>query len=439
MKTTIQILAFVCSFGLASCSGFLDEKPNKSILVPETSAEYEALIDSYAVLNLSPIVPLILADDYWTTESNWQNYQAWQQNSYQWSPDPYLPDDISWDYMAMYRKVNIANVVLDKLKENPDWSVNDRNRLQGKALFWRAHAYFELAVLYLPLPGSPLDTDEYMVPVPSSADLNSFQEMSTASRVFAMVLEDLEDAIPLLLETTEYPTQPSRHAGYALLARIQLYLGNYPEAAASAEKVLDGQYSLLDYQELDSLATYPVTVFNSETILFTVMGVMSAVSGNNVAFVDTLLTEKYDSRDLRSKFLFENNHGYTSFKGTYSGNHQLFTGIALDEVYLILAESYTRIGDRLDAVEYFNNLMEKRYRNYVPIAAEEINLSVVMEERRKSLLFRGQRWADLKRESYNDGVLRTVVRSAGGKDITLVTNPENLVMRIPLRERTFIQ
>lgn len=438
MKKYIQLLALVCSLGLSSCNGFLDEKPSKSILVPESASEYEALIDSYAVVNLSPIAPLILADDYWTAETNWQNYEAWQQNFYQWSLDPYLPEDISWDYMAMYRKVNIANVVLDKLERNPDWSESDRNRLQGKALFWRAHAYFELAVLYLPMPGSSLDTKEYLIPMPSSSDLNSIQEMSTSSKVFALIMKDLQDAIPKLLEATEYPTQPSRYAGYALQARIQLYLGNYVGAVESAEKVLNGQYSLLDYQELDSLATYPVSIFNSETIFFTVMGVMSAVTENDVAFIDTLLAKKFGPQDYRSSLLFSNKHGYTSFKGSYSGNRQLFTGIALDEVYLILIESYTRLGEKLKAVEYLNYICEKRYMNYVPIAAEDVMLPLVLEERGKSMLFRGQRWADLKRESFNDGIARTLVRKAGGEEVTLVTNPENFLMKIPLRERTLI-
>ena len=65
------LLLFVIIF-LTACDGFLDEKPNKSILVPETVADFEAIIDNYDNINITPILPFMLSDDYWTTGSNWQ-------------------------------------------------------------------------------------------------------------------------------------------------------------------------------------------------------------------------------------------------------------------------------------------------------------------------------------------------------------------------------
>ena len=436
MKKYILNLVLLILGGLTSCEGFLDEKPDKAILVPDSVEEYEAIIDNYDRINSTPPLPFIYADDYWTSDANWLRFLPWQQNAYSWSTDPYLPGDIPQDYFTMYRKIFSSNVVLDKLSQNPAWSIAEVERLKGKALFWRAHGYFELAVLYLPIPASPNADANAKIPLLVSSDFGVSKDWRPSTEIMEFILSDMQESMKYLPETTAYPTQPSLYSAYGLLARIHLYLGNFDQAISYAEMVMEGGFELLDYGGLDMDSPYPVQIFNSETILFTFMLSQSTVSSNNAAFVDSLLVKSYDSLDYRSNFLFLNSSGSYSFKGNYTGRADIFTGIALDEIFLILAEANARL-DRLDvANEYLNHLLAKRMKNFEKIESQNKSevLDAISLNRRKSLLFRGQRWADLKRMTLLESDYRTLRRTVEGELKSFQLNPENLQVQVPLSE-----
>ncbi|WPR76031.1 RagB/SusD family nutrient uptake outer membrane protein [Algoriphagus sp. NG3] len=223
MKNKTNTLILILSFcGIFSCNGFLDEKPDKSILVPQTASEFEALIDNFDRINSTPVLPFIYADDYWTTPSNWNNFAPWVQNAYKWSNDPYLPNESTLDFSILYRKIFTCNVVLDKVYENPPWKQEEIDRMKAKALFWKAHGYYELAVLFLPIPDKRGDSEEFKIPFRNTGTFGPLTEWRSASELFPVILADLEEALKFLPGQTQYPTQPSRFAAHALLARINL-------------------------------------------------------------------------------------------------------------------------------------------------------------------------------------------------------------------------
>lgn len=435
-KIQFHIMILGLTLMVVSCEGFLDEKPNKSLLVPETVAEYEALIDNFDRINLSPILPIVFADDYVTTKSNWDNFNPWVQSAYTWGMAPNELDESDLDFLILYRKINTANVVLDRISESPGWNTMDINRLKAKSLFWRAHGYFELAVLYLPIPGREGYSDDIKLPYRTTGAFGVAASWKTGSEVFPLILADLQEALSLLPDRTLYPTQPSRYAAHALLARIHLYLGNFEQAKAQAEKVLEGSFSLLDYKTLNMQAPFPVSIFNSETILFTNMAAQSTVSGNNVAFVNPELVNLYDKNDLRARFLVRNPDGNFYFKGSYISRQDVFSGIALDEIFLLLAECSSRLGNTMEGLNHLNRLLKTRMLDFKELTSNSPAqvLGWVLDARRKSLLFRGQRWSDMKRLSDLEDEGKTVKRMLGNETINLVQRQENMVLRIPRRE-----
>lgn len=440
MKSKIRTMSALGFIVLAilntSCEGFLDEKPNKSILVPESVAEFEAILDNYDRLNSTAPLPFIYSDDYWTTDPNWLRFSPWQQRAYAWSPEPYLLEEIPQDYFTLYRRIFMANVVLEKLGENPDWKQEDIDRLKGKSLFYRASGYFELASLFLVHPSADGTGSEPKIPLKSSSRFDTVDGWLNASQAFELILNDLITALPLLPEKTALPTQPSRYAGYALLARIYLYLGEYEEAVESAEQVLGGNYELMDYSKLNMNLAYPVAGFNKEVILFSFMLSQTMVTSNNAAFVDSLLVKSYEAKDFRKKFLFLNTARHYSFKGNYTGTPDIFTGIALDEILLILAEAKIRLAEIAEGMQYLDRLLEKRIADYQPleIADREEALEQVLDHRRKTLLFRGQRWLDLKRFSVLDSKRQELRRIINGESVVFEALPENFQAKIPESE-----
>jgi tetratricopeptide (TPR) repeat protein len=439
MKNYQKILLLPSLLALASCEGFLDEKPDKSILVPESVAEFEALIDNFNAINITPVIPFIYADDYYADPSGFQRFSPWQQNAYQWSLDPYLPTEIPLDYTLMYETVFKSNVLLDAVASNPKWSERDRVRLEGKALFWRAKSLFELAVLYLPIPGNAALAEEYSLPLPLSPDLDQELNWVGSVQFFDQILEDLESSIPFLPEVTALPTQPSRNSGLAMLARISLYLGEYETAKSYAEEIMENGAELLDYRELNLSQTYPISLFNQETLLFTSMATQGTVSGPNVARVDSLLLNQYDSLDLRRGLFDFVEDSEAGFKGSYTGNFDIFTGIAFDEVLLIHAESSARLGNTGAALTSLNRLLENRIMDFQELEEGDVAnlLDRILEERRKSLVFRGQRWADMKRLAFADGREFEAERLLDGETIEFGGELERYQMRIPQREQEF--
>lgn len=437
MKYIQSCITLLClAWATVSCEEFLDQKPNKSLLVPESVSEFEAMIDNYDRINLTPVLPFIYADDYWTTPSNWNNFDPWVQNAYKWSMDPYLPGDIPLDFTILYRKIFTANVLLDKISENPDWKQEEINRLKAKALFWRAHGYFELAVLFLPVPYVSEKSGDYKIPFRNTGALGGTVQWKTAEEIFPLILADLEESVSLLPNKPQYPTQPSRYSGHALLARIQLYLGDFENARIQGEQVLLGDFSMIDYPQLDMQAPFPVSIFNSETVFFSNMAPQSTVSGNNVAFVDPNLLASYSPDDLRAGFLVRNAGGNTYFKGSYISKQDVFTGVALDEILLILAESNSRLGSIAEGLRYLNELMKFRVKDFVCLETEvdAEALEWIIDARRKSLMFRGQRWADLKRLNVFDSEPSVLTREVNGQVVSVTLSPENLVAKIPQRE-----
>lgn len=436
MKNILPIVAWliVCLLN-ASCEGFLDEKPQKSILVPESALEYQAILDNYSRVNISAPLPFIYSDDFWTTEANLLRLSPWHQQAYQWSMNPYSTGEIPEDYFNVYRKIFTANVVLDKLAENPQWTKNEIDDLRGKALFWRAHGYFELAVLFLEHPKSALPEGR-RIPARISSALNAPVGTLNSQQAFELILRDLEAAIPLLEPTTQYPTQPSVFAGYGLLSRIHLYLGNYEQAIGYGQKVLGGNFKLMNYASLNMNLAFPIQNFNSEIILFTTMTSISVVASNNTAFIDPKLAGSYETADLRRRLFFANSAGFLSFKGNYTGRSEVFTGIALDEVLLNLAEANVRQGSVSQGLVYLNQLLRNRIQSFKDLEISDPNLALssVLDHRRKSLVFRGLRWMDLKRFSANDSKVMVLERTVGGEKVTFETRPENMQVFIPSNE-----
>jgi len=124
--------------------------------------------------------------------------------------------------------------------------------------------------------------------------------------------------------------------------------------------------------------------------------------------------------------------GY-SFKGSYSV-YSLFIGIATDEVYLMRAECNARLGNKDAALNDLNTLMVTRWSTgtFIPFTAatSQDALNIILQERRKELIFRNLRWMDIKRLN-KDGANITLTRIIGGQTYTLPPNDNRFALPLP--------
>lgn len=452
LTTSILVLLFI--FG-CSKSEFLAQKPDLAMEVPSSLEDLRAILDDDNSLNgeddegCTPQLGESASDNIYLMDQNYvSNMRPQMQNYYVWKADPY--DGVAvLDWIFPYRNILTVNTVLDVLSSNDYADVAQVRVLRGESLFHRAHMLFQLASVFAPIYYQGSNATERGIPLRLSSDINEAIRYSTVQETFAHIEAELLESADLLPESQLIKTRPSRAAAFALLSRLYLYTGNYPGALSYADSCLAIDRTLLDYNTLNASISFPFSSTGSHRhpeVLFS----SNMLSGNAQSYptrqlyarVDSLLYNSFAPGDLRKTVFFLNANPGQRFKGSYAGTSRHFAGLAIDEVYLNKAEAMVRLGDVAQGLAVLDELLRSRWSkgaNYVPVpaAGQREAIAVVMQERRKELLFRGIRWMDLKRmiaegESF---VLRRVI---SGVEHTIGSGDGRWVWPIPPEVECFM-
>ena len=110
----------------------------------------------------------------------------------------------------------------------------------------------------------------------------------------------------------------------------------------------------------------------------------------------------------------------------------------MDEIYLIRAEALARLGNRDEALNDLNTLLRTRYKKinntstFIDKTAPDAvaALVIILTERRKQLLYRGLRWADLKRLNLEPSFAVTLVRIINNTRYELQPNSNRYQLQI---------
>lgn len=438
MKKYFRWLALgLCMVG---CGQFLDEKPSKLIDTPDSLEAIEALLDDSGTLNIYPTMTMVMGDEFLSNETGISGMELLERNIYLWMPAPFQQDDLVFDWRDCYAQIQNANVAMESLDKLGDRG-SKWNELRGAALFYRAHAYFNLSTLFLEGPNLEDGGVRMKIPFRNTAKIVMTPELADRAAIRSLIISDLNEAESLLPRFTEYPTRPNRQASKALKARLYLDWEEYGLAKTEAEGALALGGELMDYKELTPSATYPFARFNKEVIWHARIGGTSYMSSQSAFQVSGELLGLYGSGDLRKSLFFViRPNGFVNFRGSYQGGRPLFAGLALDELYLILAETLVRTGNTVEASRVLNELLVRRHlEDFSPpvLDGEEQALRVILEERRKELAFRGLRWADLRRINRDERFRTSRTRSFEGKEYILLPESEKYVLPIPARELSF--
>lgn len=398
---------FILCLGLASCSKkeFLDERPRSDLFVPTTLEDFQALLDNDVVLNMTPVLGELSADNYYLLQSSWSSLTSKEKNAYTWEKDTYGGEGKVVDWNTPYEQVLNTNVVIDGLKNVSRTADNQQkwNTVRGAALFMRAYAFYNLTQVFaLPYNAATANTD-LGIPLKLSPNIDEKIQRSTLEQTYTKILNDLLEAKTLLPDTlSSLRIRPNKPAAFALLARVYLSMRQYEKAGANADSSLQLYKTLIDYNTRDANSSRPFDKLNVETMYqsrFVETNILKGVSGLGV--VDSTLYNSYVQNDLRRTLFFLGSSGKISFKGSYTGLIFAFTGLATDETYLIRAECRARAGNVTGAMDDLNTLLVQRWKNgtFVPFTATtwQNALNIILIERRKELPCRGLRWTDIRR------------------------------------------
>ncbi len=448
-KIHSYILIVLGGMAATSCSKttFLDAKPDESMTVPATLAHYMAMMDSDASMNgaggfgSSPLYPAVTewaSDNIWVPNNRYvNNLTEMHRAVYSWSNNPYPATDMQ-EWSKPYAIILSCNVVLsglEKIKINAE-NQADWNMIKGMALFNRSHLYAMLLHMFAPVYDPAKDNNSPAIPLRMGTDFSEKLKFSTVEECYTKVVRDIEEAIDLLPIDPLYKTRPSKRSCWALLSRLYLWMSDFEKSNLYANLALEANADLLDYNAYSTTANYPFPRFNAEVIFNCTM----RTSYSTQFRIDTLLYDIYDDNDLRKALFYKkaSDRGYV-FYGNYDGATYVFAGLANDELYFNRAETYARMGKVDLAMSDLNKLLETRYRKvnglttYVPydITDRKQVLQLVLEERRKQLVWRGLRWMDLKRLNLDPVYAKTLKRKIGDAELELKPGDARYVFPIP--------
>lgn len=432
---------FLAMITLVSCNKFLDEKGDSSLVIPNSLKDLQALMDGFNTLNLgaTPGLMEMNTDDFYVSGNVYNTFTEFEKEAYSFAAEPqFVQTNINLFWKNPYTVIFYANVVLDRLQKVENKDVPQYQSVKGQALFFRAYTFFQLAQVYCMAYNKGdenFNNTQLGLPLRLLPDFEEKSVRSTLGETYGQILKDLEAAVALLPDAFEFTTRPSKAAALALLARVNLSMEDYGAALEHANAALQLKSDLMDYNSRNENSTTPFEIMNPETIFSAYCTSLFNVLDPTKASVDKLLYRSYSDDDTRKVLFFlVKTDGTISFKGNYAGwyNGSFFSGLAVDELYLIKAECQARLNQLEAAKLSMKTLLDKRYRtNYSfpeDVVSHDDVLAYILGERRKELLFRGIRWTDIKRLNRDHRFAKDIVRKLeiNGQQLTFVMPANSL-------------
>ena len=455
MKKVTTILAICVVVMLTGCNDFLDIKP-KGEKIPKTVTDYETLLNYESVQKVSDTYPTYLTDDVYlpdvaqgTATPGLNSVEQSILNLYLFKKDVFgeAQDDGFW--FASYNRIYYYNTVIDNIMNAEGPSEQQKHSIRAEALISRALEYLYLVNGYAKHydvrtaetdPGVPLILDEDI----SKKDL----VRASVKDVYAQIQSDLQAALPNL------PAQPkgnafraSKAAGYGILAKMYLYMGNYTEALKAANEVLAINNSLLDLKKYAVVkvqssigrTNVPQDIDNPENIYIKfapyVYGLSSKVFGSDE------LISLFSEDDMRLQIYFTKNfRNIPTDKYVWAPYLRANLAVSSPEIYLIAAECEARKGSVERAMTLINKLRDNRIKNNTDVVVTDRNdaLQKVLEERRRELAMSGMvRYIDLKRLNQESQFAKTVTHVTGEGTFSLEPNSPLYVLPIPAKVMRF--
>lgn len=455
MKNVTTILAICVVVMLTGCNDYLDIKP-KGEKIPTTVSDYETLLNYESVQKVSDTYPAYLTDDVFlpdvaegTATPGLNSVDQSIRNLYLFKKEVFgdAQDDGFW--FASYNRIYYYNTVIDNVMDADGSDEQQKLSIRAEALISRALEYLYLVNGYAKHydvrtaesdPGVPLILDEDI----SKKNL----VRASVKDVYAQILSDLQTALPNLpVQAKGNAFRASKAAGYGVLAKMYLYMGNYAEALKAANEVLEINNSLLDLKKYAVVkpqssigrTNVPQDIDNPENIYIKfapyVYGLSSKVFGSDE------LISLFSEDDMRLQVYFTKNfRNIPTDKYVWAPYLRANLAVSSPEIYLIAAECEAREGSVERAMSLINKLRDNRIKNNTPLVAIDRSdaLQKVLEERRRELAISGMvRYIDLKRLNKESQFAKTVSHVTGEDTFSLEPNSPLYVLPIPAKVMRF--
>ncbi|MFD2938454.1 RagB/SusD family nutrient uptake outer membrane protein [Flavobacterium notoginsengisoli] len=312
-------------------------------------------------------------------------------------------------WTELYKTIYNANNVIEGITKSTTLTPAKTKRWIAEAKFLRAYCFFYLTNIWGEVP-LVLTTD---------IDISALLPQSSQEVIYAQILKDLTEAsqdLPANYDNYDNERiRATKGASEALLARVNLYLGRWNEAANHATAVINetGTYGMItDLSATNS----PFISDNSEAILqipyfnvnYTYEGSSVFVNANTATFLlrnGNSLFEADDARKINWTRNVTSTQGSlagvapTKYKNRFTDSPiERSTVLRLAELYLIRAEARVKSNNITGAQQDINTIRNRALLDNTTLTDSNQLLELIALERQRELFAEnGHRWLDLKR------------------------------------------
>ncbi|MBB1643618.1 hypothetical protein A9970_06570 [Sphingobacterium sp. UME9] len=436
----VGVLMAIGMIQLSSCNSFLEQKADQRLSVPATVGDFQAMLDNFGNINNDYAAAVeVSAADFYLSDADVRGlgYES-DRRLYTWQPDFVARPQSSGgdEWYNCYYAVNICNLVLQGMDEQNLTGVQ-ADQIRGHALFMRASRFLDAAQTWCVAYNTQSSQQDLGIVLKLDPDPNMPSVRATLEQTYQQIISDFHLAIALLPERQPGKTAPTRTVALAMLARTYLYMGDYSGSLQSLNEIDRSSLSLIDFNTLSETPLYPIPVTSnsSEELLLWSNTLYGGPLSTSIAKIVPELLDMYTAHDLRKRIYYRANpDGTYFFRGGHTAAMSVTNGISSAEILLMVAECKAQLGDLDGAADVLNQLLVTRYQvsNFTDytFTDKDTAVAIIRDERRKELVMRALRWADIKR--YNrDGVGITLERVSGGQRYQLPPNDPRYAIAIP--------
>lgn len=310
---------------------------------------------------------------------------------------------------VMYRSINVANNVIDKVPGISNMTEAEKNNALGELYFIRALSHFNLMNYFGAIPIKTM-------PTVGVGDLDAPRD--PVDQVYSQIINDLLFASDNLTASSN-KIRGSKYAAKALLARVYLYKKDYEQAVTLATDVIEnGGYSVLDnYDDVfaadeSSESIFEIYFSQTERNRIAEYNFPTSLNGRREVEPSADLLAAYEAGDKRyvASIAFAGTSAYAiKYDDLSLGDHN-FIVLRLADMYLIRAEAEAqKTAPNLTAIQSDINKVRVR-AGLTPTSETSVAqlLRIIEKERRLEFAFEGHRWFDLVRTGRAVAVLSNV-------------------------------
>ncbi|MBQ0148590.1 MAG: RagB/SusD family nutrient uptake outer membrane protein [Flavobacteriaceae bacterium] len=310
-----------------------------------------------------------------------------------------------------YYQIYIANSIIEGCQNSKGLTSQDKNEFIGEALFVRALLHFYLVNTYGDIPY--IKTTNY--------EVNKNISRLEKTKVYQQITQDLEEAIHLLSkQITLQRNRPNQVTAQALLARVELYKGNWESAERWASIVINTP-SIEWQQDLNQ-----EFLKENKSIIWQISpkqagnyayegGTYYIATGPPTSIALTKVNTQFEPNDLREKnWVREVTSGTNTWKHAFKykqrSNSSLTTEnsviFRLTEQFLIRAEARLKQQNKTDALNDLNKIRARAGLPAYKTLTDDKFVEAILQERKHELFCEfGHRFFDLKRMNLIDKIL----------------------------------